>query len=155
MHQGTTQVKFSPYGGCIFVRGQTTQKHIPSGRDRYWLGRQGAGYRDRVCYFGAGLLRKPPLHGSAFIPWLSMRLHHLFLSNRTQNKHYRIKYLSPSWPLRMAGKCSATIWDKGFCQIAHNKNNHSYQSGHFNGKSNLNLSCWIHTLSEFPSKVPE
>ena len=28
MRQGNTQVKFSPYGGCIFVRGQTTHKQI-------------------------------------------------------------------------------------------------------------------------------
>jgi hypothetical protein len=54
-----------------------------------------------VCAIPEGLIRKPSLHGSAFISHFFIWPHHLFLSNRTQNKHDRTKYLSPSWPLRM------------------------------------------------------
>lgn len=60
------------------------------------------------------------LRGSMFIlPFIWLQ--HLFLSNT--KKHYRIKYLSPSCLRSMAGKCAATIWGRGFCQMVHHKNN--------------------------------
>lgn len=132
---------------------QHPNTYMTSGSKRHWeeteLGK-GSERQSRK-----GLLRTPPSRGSAVASRHRIWLHHLFLSDGAQNKHYRTKYLSPRWPLRMVGKCSATIWGRGFCQIVHNKNNSSYQPGHFNGKSNLNLCYWIQALSEFPPGVSE